>query len=72
MTNRYKQAIKMIKIRKCVSITIIELNEFFKLADLSYIDKRTKLINLYNEFGIESPNTILFKKINDFANTLLK
>ena len=56
----------------CVSITIIELNEFFKLADLSYTDKRTKLINLYNEFGIESPNTILFKKINDFANTLLK
>jgi len=56
----------------CVSITIIELNEFFKLADLSYTDKRIKLINLYNEFGIESPNTILFKKINDFANTLLK
>ena len=64
--------------KTCVTITLVELNEFFKfssdstnLSDISYVSN--KITELYNEFKIDIPNGILmdklFKLLNVFNNS---
>ena len=58
--------------KTCVTITLVELNEFFKhSSSLGKFDKvnlrkmqESRLKNLYNEFKVSNPNAVLMQKLN--------
>lgn len=52
--------------KTCVTITLVEMNEFFKYAESNNNkeDISGKIANLYNEFKIPVPNPVLMKKLN--------
>jgi hypothetical protein len=54
----------------CVTITLIEMNEFFKYAESSNIKDEIsgKITSLYNEFKIPVPNPVLMKKLNNLLD----
>lgn len=52
--------------KTCVTITLVEMNEFFKLAEsgANTSEIRDALSKLYDEFRVEKPNPILMHKLN--------
>jgi hypothetical protein len=57
--------------KTCVSITLVELNEFFKHASLYGSNRNslhTKLSALYEEFMIYTPNSVLMYKITSLMD----
>jgi hypothetical protein len=62
--------------KTCVTITLVELNEFFKqTSDLKKSNKfisqkiqESHLKKLYNEFKISNPNAVLMQKLNNLMN----
>lgn len=62
--------------KTCVTITLVELNEFFKqTSDLKKSNKfisqkiqESHLKTLYNEFKVSNPNAVLMQKLNNLMN----
>jgi hypothetical protein len=56
--------------KTCVTITLVEMNEFFKYTETSKTTNEIafKINNLYNEFKITAPNKILMSKLNSLLN----
>jgi hypothetical protein len=62
--------------KTCVTITLVEMNEFFKYASESLADDdiststsiSTKIKNLYREFEIPIPNPVLMEKLNNLLD----
>jgi len=50
--------------KTCVTITLIEMNEFFKASIQNDTGISETIKNLYGEFDIEKPNSVLMGKLN--------